>query len=164
MSATFRAGAQLLRHPVEGGDPLRDEVAATAGPEELFGAAEQLGIVLVPAESAPAAQRLGDPVAVAVDGRDDVVAADQVDGAVLVGEDERLLGREGERAAAGVVVDIAARRLGRQPLVHVQDRHAGALGDLRRCQRSGVLERRPQAELRTQRGTHAGTARHRQRT
>ena len=49
------------------------------------------------------------------------------------GERQRLLGREPERAAAGVVLDVAARRLLAQPLAQVALAAARALGELGRA-------------------------------
>ena len=71
----------------------------------------------------------------------------QVRGAARVGERDRLLGRQRVAAAVGVVVDVAARRLGVQPLAHVALGGAGALGQLGRRQPAGAGQRPIPAEL-----------------
>jgi len=106
-----RAGPELLLDGVERGDPLGHEVGSVAGTEELLGAREELGIVLVPAEALAGPDALGDPAAVLVDRADDVIAAEHVHGAVLVGDCDRLLGRQDERLIVAVVLEVPARRL-----------------------------------------------------
>ena len=76
-----------------------------------------------------------------------MVAAEEVDGAVLVGERHRLLGRERERVGVGVVLQVAARGLAPSPLAHVALANAAALGDLGRGQRPGPGHRLPQPQL-----------------
>ena len=67
------------------------------------------------------------------DAERDLEEARQVRGALRVGQRERLLGRQRVAAALRVVLDVAARRLGVQPLAHVALGGAGALGELGRA-------------------------------
>ena len=92
-SATFAPRSSFSTTPLERGHPFGDQVGPVAGAEEPLRAAEEAVVVLVPAHSLAGAERLQDPVLVRVEGRDQLERTEDVDGAVLVGERERLLVR-----------------------------------------------------------------------
>ena len=102
-----------------GRQPLGDEQVAERRTEEPLEADEQPRVVLVPAETLAA----GVPVRQLVDGRPDrgehLEARGHERRAVLVGQDQRVLGRQGERLRGRVVGHVAGGRLRGQPLPHV---------------------------------------------
>jgi hypothetical protein len=77
----------------------------------------------------------------------DLEEAGQVRRALLIREGHRVLGREREAPAGGVVLNVAAGRLGVEPLAHVALGRARSLGELGRAQRSRVGEGAVEAEL-----------------
>ena len=92
-SATFAPRFELLLDAVERRDPLGHEVRPVARPEEALGPAEQTVVVLVPAHPARRCGTPRDPVLVGVQRGDQLVRAEDVEGAVLVGQRQRLLVR-----------------------------------------------------------------------
>ena len=137
------AGLEPCLHPVEGGDPLADEVHGVARTEEPLAALVDPGIVLVPAHAGAGAERIRDLRLVANRADAQLKRPRQV----RVEQQERVLRRQREAAARRVVGDVAARGLRGQPLAHVPLARAGALGQLRRSQRAGAGHRPVQAEL-----------------
>ena len=103
-----RARRELLHDTVERRQPRLDEVGEIAGPEEPFGAREQIVIVLVPAEALARAKALGDLRLVLDHRRQQLKGAGDERGAVFVGQRHRLLGRQPEGAVGGVVLEVAA--------------------------------------------------------
>ena len=143
----LRPSPQLILDALERRDPLADQVGAVPRTEELLGPEKQLRVVLMPAEPFARPEPLGDLLPVLVRGADDVVAAEQVDRAVLVGERHRLLRRKLERIRSRVVFDVTAGSLGRSPLTDVALPDPAALGNLGRRQRPGPRHGLPQPEL-----------------
>ena len=134
-----RAALQLVDDAVERGQPLGDQVGVVAGPEEALAALVDVVHVLVPAE---ARRRCGPPRRSCGESMHraerDLEEPGQVGRAVRIGQRDRLLGRQRVAAAVGVVVDVAARRLGVQPLADVALGGAGALGQFGRRQTAGA--------------------------
>ena len=120
------AGAQLVLDAVERGQPGRDEVRGVAGAEQQLAAEEHVVVVLVPAHPGTGAEGLGDPRLGAQRAEGEHEGARQVERARRVGEGERLLGGEVERAGRRVVLDVAACGLPGQPLGDVTRVGAGA--------------------------------------
>jgi hypothetical protein len=89
-------------------------------------------VVLVPAHPGAGAERVGDLRlrAQRTEGRHE--RAGHVERALGIGERERLLLGEGERAPRRVVLDVAARSLRPQPFGEVARGRADALGELLR--------------------------------
>src|SRR5271154_2802192 len=121
---------ELLLHSIQSRNPLGDQVGAVAGPEESLGPAEQAVIVLVPTHALAAAKGVDNLILVGVQGRDRVVDAEDVEGAVLIGQRERLLIGQGVAVTLGVVGHVASSRLVSKPLAHVALSRTGALRDL----------------------------------
>ena len=92
-----RARLELLDDAVERRQPRLDQVGEVAGAEEALGALEQVVVVLVPAEALAAAEALGDVRLVLDDRREQLEGAGDEDGAVVMRERQRLLGRQRER-------------------------------------------------------------------
>ena len=154
-----RAPLQLGHDPVERGQPLGDQVRVVAGPEEALTALVHVVHVLVPAEPGAAARRLGDLRRVEHRAQRDLEEPGQVGGAVRIGERHGLLRRQGVAAAVRVVVDIAARRLGVQPLADVALGGPGALGQFGGRQRARPGQGPVEAEFvahHDQRGVQGG--------
>ena len=135
-----------LDDAVERGQPRLDEVGVVAGAEEPLAALVDVVVVLVPAEPVALTSRLGDALRVDDGAERDLEEPRQVGGAVLVGERHRLLGREAVAALVGVVVHVAAGRLGVQPLPYVALGGTGAGRQLARRERTGPGERTVEAE------------------
>ena len=142
-----RAALELGDDAVERRQPRADEVRVVAGPEEALAAVVDVVHVLVPADAVAAAHRLLDPRRVDHRAERDLEEAGQVRRAVLVGQRDRLLGRERVAPALRVVLDVAARRLRVQPLAHVALGRAGARGQVGGRERAGAGERAVEAEL-----------------
>lgn len=68
---------QLFDHAVECWQPGADQVGVVAGPEEAFGAAEQTGAVIVPAEPLARTEGLPDLLLVQPQRRDDLEGVDR---------------------------------------------------------------------------------------
>jgi hypothetical protein len=111
--------AQLRVDPVEGRNPVLDEVREVARPEEARDAVEELVVVLVPADAFACAERVGELGEDAARRDRRLEGADDERRAVGVREHQRLLGRELVAAAAGVVIHVAGGRLRIEPLAHV---------------------------------------------
>ena len=101
------------------GQPLGGEQVAERRAEEPLEADEQARVVLVPAEALAA----GVPVRQLVDGRphrgEHLEAGGHERRAVLVGQDQRVLGRQRERLRGRVVGHVAGGRLRGEPFPHV---------------------------------------------
>src|SRR3546814_7084663 len=69
------ASFELGLNPVERRNPLRDQMRGVARPEEALGAAEQAGIVLMPADAPTRPERLRDLRLVAEHASDEVERA-----------------------------------------------------------------------------------------
>ena len=124
-------GLELGDDAVERGQPGVDEVRDVAGLEEPFGPDEQAGVVLVPAEAVAGAEPVGDGVDVPEGADGDLHARGEVGRAVRVGEGRGLLRAQRIPVVAvlGVVGDVPARRLVREPRPQVGDGEAGAVGE-----------------------------------
>ena len=99
MSATRAPASSFSTTPSSDGSHDVDQVREVAGAEEALGALEQVVVVLVPAEALAGAEALGDVRLVLDDRREQLERARDERRAVVVGERQRLLGREPERAA-----------------------------------------------------------------
>ena len=126
------AGAplELLLHALESRNPAAHEVHAVARPEEALGAAEQPAVVLVPAHPLAASECLEDLLFVGEQGGDQVVCAQDVEGAVFVGQRQRLLVGQRVAVAGRVVGDVSAGGLVAKPLAHVALGRPRTLGHL----------------------------------
>ena len=142
-----RTGQQLLLDTLERGQPRRHEVRDVAGPEEQLGSAEQVAVVLVPPEAFARPEALGDLGLVAHARRGDVEGAGKERRALGIGEAGRLLRRQEEALAVGVVLGVAAGGLRAQPLAHVALVGARPRGELARRDRLAVAHRGVEAEL-----------------
>ena len=142
-----RPRLQLADDTVQRGQPSRDQAGVVARAEEPLAAVENVGHVLVPAQPGSGAGRLDDPRGVEHRAQRDLEEAGQVGRAVRVGERDRLLGRQRVPAAGRVVLDVAARGLGVQPLADVTLGGAGAVGQFGRRQRARAGHRPVQAQL-----------------
>ena len=155
------AGArpQLGLDALERRDPVLQQVRAVGEPEHRVRPVEQIVMVLVPAETVAAAEAVGH-VVLRVDHRArGLEHAALVHRAGLVGQHGGVLDRQRVGARLGVVVDVAAGRLGREPLADVALVRPGALGQLGRAHRLAVGHRGVQAEPRAdhgQRHVHGG--------
>src|SRR5581483_6290168 len=114
-----RALPQLRLHAIEGRNPGLDEMGLVAGAEEALDSVEQAVVVLVPANTRAAGKGLHELWLDTSGGHCGLEGADEEGRAGLVGEQERLLGRETVAARDGIVVHVAAGRLGIQPLPNV---------------------------------------------
>ena len=134
--------------------PLGDQLVAERGPEEALEADEQPGVVLVPAEALAA----GVAVRQLVDGRphrgEHLEAGGHEGRAVLVGQDQRVLGGQREGLRGRVVGHVAGGRLRGEPLAHVA---LGVAEPLRQLGAGAAGVRRqapPEAEPVAQVGEH----------
>ena len=125
----------------------RREVRLVAGPEEALDAAEQAVAVVAPAQALAGLEGFRELRLVGEHRGERVEAAGHVDGAVLVGEYRRLLGRKREAPGGRVVGDEARRGLRGQPLAHIALVRAGLLGELGGCELARRKRAREQAEL-----------------
>jgi hypothetical protein len=121
---------ELLDDAVERGQPFGDEVRVVSGTEEALAPLVNVVDVLAPAEALAAARDVGDPRRVEHRADGDLEETRQVRGAARIGERDRLLRGQAVETAVGVVVDVAPRRLGVQPLADIPLGGAGALGQL----------------------------------
>ena len=108
-AAVFELG--FHRAVAQGGDPGGDKVGLVAGAEEAFCAAEEVVVVLAPADPPAGAERLGDQVDVRDRRGGDLEAAGREERVVGAGQRERLLLSEPELLRRRVVLRIAAGRL-----------------------------------------------------
>src|SRR4029453_17886401 len=118
-------------------NPACDEVRRVAGAEEPFCAMKQTVIVLVPAHPGAGAKGIDDLRDGATGGGRDLEAAGNERGAALGRECERLLFGHAETFGDGIVLDVAACRLRRQPLAHVARVGAGLAREILGGHRSG---------------------------
>jgi hypothetical protein len=137
---------QLVRHPVQGGQPLAHQVGAVAGPEEPHHAGEQPVVVFLPADPGAGAERVREQAVVGVAGGDGLVGAGQEDRAVLVRDHHGLLRGQLEGLIGRMVDDVAAGHLVAEPLADVSFGGTGARGQLRRADRPGPRHGLVQAE------------------
>ena len=84
--------------PSSAGHPVVDQARAVAGAEEPLGAGEQAVVVLVPADALAGAEGLGGVSSSAQALATKLESAEHERRRVLVGEQQRVLGRQGERA------------------------------------------------------------------
>ena len=125
-----RAPLELGDHAVERRQPLADQMRVVAGPEEPLGAAEQAGMMLVPADALAGAEGLGDLGLVVEHRGDDLVGAGQEGRPALIGEHGGLFGGHVEALGGGVVGDVAGGGLRGQPFAQIAFGETGALGQL----------------------------------
>ena len=118
-SAAVATGAEPGVDAVELRDPFGHEVSLVAGAEQPLGADEETAVVFVPSDTASGAERVHERVGVDVGRHDAGEAAGQERRAVLVGERERLFGRELVGPRRRVVGDVAAGGLVVEPFAHV---------------------------------------------
>ncbi len=114
--------------------------------------------MLVPTNTFPGLECLGDLRLVAPQRLNDVAEPGHEDRAALVGEDHGLLGRQGESLAVRVHFDVARCGLRSQPLADVAFRRSRALSEFRRGQpgdRKLLVESETVADQH-QRGGHGG--------
>ncbi len=142
-----RAALELLDDAVERRQPVRDEVGVVARAEEALAPLVDVVDVLAPAQSRAAARYLGDPRGVDHGADRDLKEPRQVGGTARIGERDRLLRWQTVEAAVGVIVDVAACRLGVQPLANVALGRAGALGQFCGRQPASACQRPIPAEL-----------------
>ena len=142
-----RRPALQLRHDIpERGQPGRHEVALIGGAEEAPDGAEQAGRLPSPADALAAAERaLHQRLVVHQRGRH-VEAALHEERPLGVGEEHRLLRRQGEASAAGIVGQIAGGRLMREPFPGIAFGHARLRCQLGRGHGSPGLERLVEAQ------------------
>jgi hypothetical protein len=143
-----RPGRQLLRDVLQRGDPVRHQLGDVAGPVERVAPDEDVIVVLVPADSLPGPERLGDARFGAQVAEHREARCGQVR-AVRVGEAEGLLGGERELARRGVVGDVPGGGLPAQPLGEVAQVASGPLGELLRRRGTvgeGAVEAEPAAD------------------
>jgi hypothetical protein len=142
-----RPTLELLRDALECREPRVDQVRVVAGAEEALAALVDVVHVLVPAEPAAALHGLRDPRRVDDRPDGDLEEPGQIGRARLVRERHRLLRCELVRAALGVVLDVAARRLGVQPFPDVALGRRRPRRQLLRRERAGVCHRPVEPEL-----------------
>ena len=144
-SATRPPARSLSSTPSSAGSQRGDEVRGVAGAEQQLAAEEHVVVVLVPAHPGTGAERLGDPRLGAQRAEGEHEGARQVEGALGVGEGERLLGGEVERAGRRVVLDVAACGL---PAPATPRRNGGRCRCGRRARRGwpALRERRVEPE------------------
>ena len=114
------AALELADDAVERRQPRPDEARRVRGAGEAVAAVVDVAAVLVPGDAVAGAHRLRDERRVDDRAERELEEAGEERGAVRVGEHGGLLGREAVAAAAGVVRQVAARRLRVQPLAHVR--------------------------------------------
>src|ERR1700681_4719870 len=103
-----------------------------AGAKEALGAAEQTRVMLVPADSAAGAKRLGDFGFVADCGGGDLIDTGKEGGSAFVGEYQRLFRRHRESRGARIVVNVPGRRLCGSPFADISLSSSGTRGQLGR--------------------------------
>ena len=131
-----RAPLEPGGHPVQGGDPLGQQVHEVARAEEALAAGEDVLVVLVPAVAGARAEGVLDLGERLERTEGELERTGEEDRSGRVGERERLLGGHRVRARGGVVLDVAAGGLSAQPLVDVARVGAGGGGE-RRGRRPG---------------------------
>ena len=136
-----RAALELLDEAVDRREPVAEQMHPVQRAERALRAVEEIVVMLVPSEPVAGQEPLGDLLA-ALDHRGHgAVDPRHRDGARLVGEHERVLGREHVGVVGGVVGDEAAGRLRVEPLAHVALVGRGARGELGRGHGLGVGHR-----------------------
>ncbi len=141
------AGLELGHHAIKGREPLLDQMGVVTGPEEPLAALMHIRDVVVPGNPGAGSGDVHHSGGVVHRSEGDLEEAGQVGRAGLVGQGHRLLGRQNVATAAGVVFEVAAGRLGVEPLSNVALGTAAAGGHLSRRQRSGAGQGSVQAEL-----------------
>jgi hypothetical protein len=142
-----RPALQLVDHAVEGGEPLLHQVRVVHRAEEPLAAVVDVLVVLVPPDAGLVACRVDDAVDVVGRAEGDLEEAGQVRRAARVGEGRGMLRREGVGAGRLVVLDVAAGRLGVEPLAGVVLVGGGAAGEPAGRHRRAVGHRGVVAQL-----------------
>src|ERR1044072_7813588 len=125
------ARLQLLLDAGQSRYPIVNQMRAVAGAEEALDADEEVGVVVSPQDAAALLKRFLDAWHRVRHRLDEIEAAADEGGALLVGERRGLFRRERELARRRVVLDVAARRLIDEPLAHVTLPRVRAFGPLR---------------------------------
>ena len=139
--------SSLATTPSSAGSHSATSDVAVADAERPLGAVPEAVVVLVPADALAVHEPLGQALARRDGGVRGLERAGHQERARLVGEDERVLGRQDVGRRLGVIDDEAARRLGVEPLAHVALLGAGPRGELRRHDGLAVGHRLVEAEL-----------------
>ena len=128
------------------GEPLGEQGVAVERAEEPLHAAEQARVVLVPGDALAGGVPVRQLVDRRPDGGDGLVAAGHRGRAVVVGEDDGVLGREGERARLLRRTARSRRPPGGEPLPQVALGQPGVLRQLLAGHRAGGGQGPPDAE------------------
>jgi len=150
-------GSQLIVDFDDGSD-THDALGVLLGVHDT-GLGEREGLI-APGDTLASAKALRD-LGLVLDGADGVLeAADHVHGAVLVGEDHRLLGRQAKTARVRVVGEVARGGVVGQPLAQVALRAAAARRELLGGGRAVLPERaiKPQPITQLDQGDAVGAA------
>src|SRR5690606_41610258 len=107
-------------------------------------------MAIVPGHAIARAECVEHPVLVEPYGSGDVPRRRDENGAVLVGENHRLLGGQFVGIAGRVVDDIATGRLAIEPFAHIALCTSGPPGDLAGSHRAGIPHRAAAAALRAE--------------
>ena len=135
------ASLELAHNAVERRKPARDEIGVVPGAEEALASVVHIRHVVVPADTLAGDGGVNDPRRVVDRAQRDLKEPRQEGRAVGVGERHGLLRREDVAAGLGLILDVAARRLGVEPLARVSLGHVAAFRELGRGQRSGAGHR-----------------------
>ena len=141
------AGLELGDHAVERGQPLGHQARLVAHGEPAVRAVPQAVVVLVPADALAADEALGEPLAHRHGGVGRLEDGGHGELGRVVGEHERVLGRQPVGVRLRVVLHERARGLHVEPLAHVALERPGAGGELRRRHGLAVGHRLVEAEL-----------------
>lgn len=153
------ACGQLFAHPVQRGQPGRDEVSDIAGAEEPLTAGEHVFAVFVPRDAVPGAERVGDLGFVLQAGHGEQERSSHAD-TVRIDKCEMLGVGQPERPGVGVGGNVAARGLTGQPLAQVAFTCPGAVRQRGGVRGTDLAERAVEAEPVTDdhvAGMHGGT-------
>jgi len=135
------ARAELGLDAVKGRDPRRGQVRVVAGAEEPLAPVEDVLVVLVPADARARPEGLGDCGLVPRRAGHELEGAGQEGRAVLDREGHGLLRGQAVAPAGRVVLDVAAGRVGGEPLAHVALRGVRALGEVGGRGRAAIGQR-----------------------
>jgi hypothetical protein len=152
--------AQPLDQTRDGGQPLREQrVRVQRAVVALHRRGEAL-VVLVPGDALPGGEGAREAVHRGPHRGGELEHARHRDRAVVVGEHCRPLGGQREARGLRVVVEVAGRRLRREPLAQIPLGEPAPLGKLSAGDAAGRGELAPQPETVTEVGQH-GIDRHR---
>jgi hypothetical protein len=145
-SATRAPRSELPLDTFERRDPRVHEERAVPGAEESLCPLEESDVVLVPADALPALEALDERRDDAERGRHADEPADHAVRARVIGERDRLFGRQMITPARRVVGDVLGRGLRGAPLADVALRGAGLLRQLRGRHRTAGGQRTVETE------------------